>query len=170
MTIEPSYLSRLDFEGGIDKIRGRAFVTDLPTHIAERMKKEALKRFMEYDTSISIGSYDSKSPGTGIVLWTLGGKVLGSGVLGEKGVPAERVGKQAAEDLEKSINSDIDVDPNAADQIIPLLVLLDEPGALTTREITGHLETNVWVVNRFLSKEDEKIGLIDEGKKVRIEY
>ncbi len=167
VTIEPSTLNELEFNEGIEKIEGRAFVTDLPEHIAERMKKEVLKQFTEIETSISIGSYSSKSPGTGIVLWTSGGKVLGSGVLGEKGVPAEKVGEDAAERLDENIKADVDLDPTAADQVIPFLPLLDESGTLTTRERTGHLETNVWVVNRFLS---EKIELIEEEEKVKIKY
>lgn len=145
-------------------IEGRAFVTDLPEHIARRMKKEVLKEFIELDTSISVRSYSSSSAGTGIVIWTTGKKLVGKGVLGEKGVPAEEVGKEAAQGLRKETEADIDLDVNAADQLIPYLAVMDESGVLRTRKNTGHLKTNVWLVNRFPCmdvelKEDEFVSI-----------
>ncbi len=167
VTIGPSELEDLSLSGEINGIEGRAFVTELPEHIAERMKKQVLKEFIELETSISVGSYESASPGTGIVIWTRGGKILGTGVLGEKGVPAEEVGKNAVEGLKKDIEAGVDLDPNAADQLVPFLALLDDEGVLTTRKLTGHLETNVWLVNRFLKDE---IELVEKDTAVEIRY
>ena len=167
VTINPSELKDISLSEGIDRIEGRAFVSELPEHIAERMKKQLLKEFMELETSISIKSYESASPGTGIVVWTRGGKVFGKGVLGEKGVPAEEVGEKAAKDLKKDIEAEVDLDPNAADQLIPFLALSDSEGSLTTRKLTGHLETNVWLVNRFL---EEGIELVEKESEVEIRY
>jgi len=167
VTVRPSELKDTLFSGEIERIEGRAFVTGLPEHIAERMKKRVLKEFMELETYISIKSYESASPGTGIVIWTGGGKVLGKGLLGEKGIPAEKVGEEVAEGLKKEIEAGVDLDPNAADQLIPFLALTDSEGSLTTRELTGHLESNVWVVNRFL---DEGIELVEKESEVEIRY
>ncbi|MBS3781544.1 MAG: RNA 3'-terminal phosphate cyclase [Candidatus Thermoplasmatota archaeon] len=167
VTIKPSELRDISLSEGIDKIEGRAFVSELPEHIAERMKKQVLKEFMELDTSISVESYESASPGTGIVVWTRGGKVLGKGVLGEKGVPAEEVGEEAVEGLKKDIESNVDLDPNAADQLIPFLALLNEHGTLTMRKSTSHLETNAWLVNRFF---DDAVELVEKKNKVEIRY
>jgi len=167
VTIGQGELEDISLSESIDGIEGRAFVTDLPEHIAERMKKQVLKEFMEQDTSISIESYESASPGTGIVIWTRGGKVLGKGVLGEKGVPAEEIGKKVAKGLKKDIEAEVDLDPNAADQLIPFLALSDHEGSLVTRELTGHLETNVWLVNRFLKHE---IDLVENENGVEIRY
>lgn len=165
--IEPSELQHLSFTDEIERIEGRAFVSELPDHIAERMKKQVLKEFIETETSISIKSYESASAGTGIVIWTEGGMVLGKGVLGEKGVPAEEVGKEAVEGLKKDIDAGVDIDTNAADQLIPFLALSDQEGTLTTRKLTGHLKTNVWLVNRFFKNE---IELIEKEDKVDIIY
>ncbi len=156
----------LQNDGDISSIVGRAFVTDLPDHIGERMKKEVLKRFMEQDVSISIESYSSASPGTGIVIWTEGDKILGKGVLGEKGVPAEKVGEEVAEGLKKEIEAPVDLDLNAADQLIPYLAMIEESGVLTTRKKTGHLETNIWVVNQFPNMDID----LEEDETVRIIY
>ncbi|MEF8832360.1 MAG: RNA 3'-terminal phosphate cyclase [Candidatus Thermoplasmatota archaeon] len=167
VTIKPSEMEDIKLSKGIEKIGGRAFVSELPEHIAERMKKQVLKEFIELETSISIESYESASPGTGMVIWTRGGRVLGKGVLGEKGVPAEEVGEEAVKGLKKDIESNVDSDPNAADQLIPFLALIDEKGVLTTRKMTGHLETNVWLVNRFL---EEEIELVEKENRVEIRY
>lgn len=150
LQILPSKPRKLDIGDEIEEIRGRAFVTNLPDHIAKRMKKSALKELLDYDVSITTGSYSSPSAGTGITLWTEGDKMIGSGVLGEKGVPAEQVGKKAARELKDSLDKNIDLDPWCADQIIPYLTMLDD-GKLNIKEITGHLETNVWLVNKFIS-------------------
>lgn len=167
VTIGPSRLEDISLSNCIKRIEGKAFVSELPEHIAERMKKQVLKEFIELDTSISIESHESASPGTGIVIWTRGGKVLGKGVLGEKGVPAEEVGEEAAEGLKKDIEAEIDLDPNAADQLIPYLAISDYGGSLTTRKLTGHLETNAWVVNRFLKDE---IEVVEKENEIEIRY
>ncbi|MBS3816035.1 MAG: RNA 3'-terminal phosphate cyclase [Candidatus Thermoplasmatota archaeon] len=167
LDVEPGKLTDLELEEKIEKIKGKAFVTDLPDHIAERMKKEALKEFMEFETNIDIETYSSASPGTGIVLWTTGGKRLGMGVLGEKGRPAEKVGEEAATDLRKDIEAEVSLDPNAADQLIPYLAMIDTNGTLTVRKRTGHLETNIWLVNRFPGM---NVELKDEEKSVQIKY
>ncbi len=151
----------------IESIEGRAFVSELPEHIAERMKKQVLKEFLDINTSISIESYESASAGTGIVIWTEGDSLLGRGVLGEKGVPAEKVGQRAADGLKKEIKARTSLDIRAADQIIPFLALTKTSGTLTTRKVTGHLETNVWLINRFMKDE---IELIEDEDVVKIRY
>ncbi|MFP4000338.1 MAG: RNA 3'-terminal phosphate cyclase [Thermoplasmata archaeon] len=167
VTIKTSEMEDITISEGIERIEGRAFVSELPEHIAKRMKKQVLKEFIELDTSISVESYGSASPGTGIVIWTRGGKLLGKGVLGEKGVPAEKVSQEAVKGLKKDIESNVDLDPHAADQLIPFLALTDEDGVLTTRKMTGHLETNVWLVNRFF---DDQIELLENEHRVEIRY
>ncbi len=149
-------------EGRITKIKGRAFTTDLPDHISERMKASAEKNLSGFSTDIETKSYSSRSAGTGITLWTADGKRLGAGVLGEKGVPAEDVGYEASEKLLKEIDSGASLDIWAADQIIPFLVLSRGSGEVKVRKETGHLKTNIWVANQFVSG-DERIELERNG-------
>jgi len=165
--IQPSEIKDLNTSKDVEKVEGRAFVTNLPEHIAERMKKSALKELIEYQTSISVESYNSASAGTALTLWTKGERVLGNGILGEKGVPAEEIGKKAAESIIDDIESEIDLDVWCADQIIPYLGMSDREGKLTVRNNTGHLNTNVWVVNQFI---DEKIKLKERDGFISIEY
>lgn len=130
-------------------IYGKAFITDLDEDIARRMKKAALKVLLEHNVSIDIETHTSSSPGTGMTLWTEGERILGCGVLGEKGIPAEILGKKCAETLLEDIKGGYHLDPWCADQLIPYLCIANSGGELRVRKVTGHLSTNVWVVNRF---------------------
>ncbi|MFO7792197.1 MAG: RNA 3'-terminal phosphate cyclase [Candidatus Saliniplasma sp.] len=148
--ISSGELKKPEYSKEVSEIKGKAFVTDLPDHIMERMKKSVLKEYLEIPVSIKTESYSSSSPGTGITIWTEGGRVLGCGKLGEKGVPAEEVGKEAAETLNKFISTDVLLDDWSADQLVPFLSLIKDHGELSVLEKTGHLETNIWVVNKFV--------------------
>ena len=92
------------------------------------------------------------SIGTVITLWANFHKAkvrIGADALGEKGVPAEKVGEAAAARLLDYINSDAVVDPHLADNIIPLLAL--SGGSLKTTKITGHILSNIYVCEEFLN-------------------
>jgi len=165
VTIEPGEVKGYEVEDDIDEIRGNAFVTNLPDHIAERMKKSAEKELSDYPVTIKTESCSSPSAGTGITLWTERGRTLGCGVLGEKGVPAEKVGREAASMLKKEIESGSDVDRWSSDQLIPFLAITDDSGEIYVSEKTGHLETNIWVVNRF-SEKKIRLEEVKEGYKI----
>ncbi len=146
-------------------IEGKVFVSNLPLHIAKRMKKAVLKEFIGSDVSIATEEHTTLSPGTGITLWTTGGRILGCGVLGEKGVPAETLGKKCAETLSEDINSGVDLDPWCADQLIPYLSLIECKGEFEVRYPSEHLRTNIDLVNKF-----KDCVRLKEGDKVVIEY
>ena len=165
VTVKPGKASHSVSTGDIEGIQGKVFVSSLPEHIAKRMKKAALKELIDYPVSISTEVGDSPSPGTGITLWTTGERVLGCGVLGEKGLPAEEVGKHCALTLRENIKAGVDLDPWCADQMIPYLTMANGSGELTVKEATEHLRTNIWVVNRF----GHGIKL-KEGNKIIIRY
>ena len=73
---------------------------------------------------------------------------MGSSVLGERGKKAEIVGREAAEELKKEIESSAVLDKHMGDQIIPYLGLVG--GKIKVSEITDHLKSNIWVVEKFL--------------------
>ena len=154
-------LKKPEYSTEVSEIKGKAFVTDLPDHIMERMKRSVLKEFLDIPVSIKTGSYSSSSPGTGITIWTEGERTLGCGKLGEKGVPAEKVGKEAAETLKKLISNDVHLDNWSSDQLVPFLSIVKDHGELTVLEKTGHLETNIWVVNKFV-KDSISLERIDD--------
>jgi RNA 3'-terminal phosphate cyclase len=93
----------------------------------------------------------SASPGTVITLWTVdaaGQPLVGADALGEKGKPAEEVGREAARQLMETLHTEAAVDVHLADNLIPLLALLG--GAVKTARITDHIRANAHVCEQFL--------------------
>jgi len=86
---------------------------------------------------------------------------LGAGALGERGVRAEEVGEAAASDLLKEMSSGASVDVNMSDQLLPYMALAGN-GSFTTRELSEHARTNMWLIEQFLRvkfKVEERDGL-----------
>lgn len=146
--------SKQDFS----KINGIINISKLPDHISKRIKHACIKETMKKDikVSIEVEKKDSFSPGVGVTLFSeTKNTVLGSSVIGEKGVTSEEVGKKASQKIISDIISDATVDVYAFDQIIPYLALACEKGEseIIVRKISNHAETNMWLVKKFLDVE-----------------
>ncbi|MEA1993766.1 MAG: RNA 3'-terminal phosphate cyclase [Euryarchaeota archaeon] len=102
------------------------------------------KKELKYMDSYSIGSSI-----TGLA--EFGHTRMGGCSFGKKGKRAEIVGKEAAEELKKELNTDAALDRYMGDQIIPYLGLAG--GKITVSAITNHLKTNCRVVEQFLPVE-----------------
>ena len=167
VNIEPvKELKKLDLSQKKEtkNINGTAFISDLPEHILKRMKDAALKKLIEYDVKIKDEITTSFSPGAGITLWT--DTMLGSSCLGEKGVSAEKVGENAANNLLEEIKSGATLDVYAADQILPYLALAKNKSTFLTRNLSMHAETNMWLIKKFV---DVKFDVKDEKGLKRVE-
>ncbi|MBW3012299.1 RNA 3'-terminal phosphate cyclase [Candidatus Woesearchaeota archaeon] len=160
-------------QGELVQIKGisHASADLMNAKVAERQAesaKEELKKI--YSTSIDINAEytQTESTGSGITLWAIFAKnrdvdpnnpvILGADELGEKGKPAENIGKQAAEKLMKEIESKSPVDQLMADNLVPWLIF---GGQFRGSDITLHAKTNVWVVNQFFK---DKLEIIEEEK------
>ncbi len=106
----------------------------------------------------------SASPGTVITLWTVdaeGRTLVGADALGEKGKPAEDVGREAARKLMETLHTEAAVDVHLADNLIPLLAIAG--GTIKTARITDHIRANVYVCEQFLDARfriDEAAALV----------
>ncbi|UCG70964.1 MAG: RNA 3'-terminal phosphate cyclase, partial [Thermoplasmata archaeon] len=147
----------LEQRGDLKSIKGIAHVSNLPGKIAERMKHTALLKMVgSKDVNVSSEHYPKgKDPahgvGTGIVLWAnYENTILGANGLGEKGVPAERVGQSACEALHAEMNSKATLDVHAADQFLPYMALAEGESVFLAREISNHAKTNMWLIEKFL--------------------
>jgi RNA 3'-terminal phosphate cyclase (GTP) len=81
--------------------------------------------------------------------------------LGEKGKPAEAVGREAAEKLLHVLRGAAAVDVHLADNLIPMLALAG--GRIKTMRITDHIRSNIYVCEAFLGvgfEVDEDAALI----------
>jgi len=79
---------------------------------------------------------------------------LGAAALGERGKKAEDVGKECAEELKVSMDSGACLDRHMADQILPYMAIAcmknDDVNRVLVEDITGHVKTNIWVIEKFL--------------------
>jgi len=135
-------------------IKGVSHSCGLPAHVAERQAKAAERILNEkgYDVEIKteIEKGNERTTGCGITLWC--GYKSGS-ALGERGKRAELVGEEAARNIVEELESASTVDVHLADQLIPYIALADGKSEIKVREVTKHLETNVYVTKKFLDVE-----------------
>lgn len=130
------------------KIRTRSIATEhlKNAEVAERQIR-GFRRVLPCEKEVKyVDSYSVGSSVTGIAYFE--NSRMGSCVLGERGKKAEIVGREAAEELKKEIVSNATLDKHMGDQIIPYLGLVG--GKIKVSEITNHLKSNIWAVEKFL--------------------
>jgi RNA 3'-phosphate cyclase len=164
--LKPLYLQE---RGELKDIGGIAHVSNLPNKICKRMKQTALLKLADCrnvhisEEHYAQGQDPAHGVGTGIVLWAnFENTILGANGLGEKGVPAERVGQSACEALRTEMNSQATLDIHAADQFLPYMALAQGENMFLAREITNHAKTNMWLIENFFDVKfevNEKEGL-----------
>jgi RNA 3'-terminal phosphate cyclase (GTP) len=130
--------------------------------VAERQANSAKQQLAKYNCPVNIRAEysDALSTGSGITLWAVFSRkkddidvlnpiIIGADELGEKGKPAEEIGKGAAQKLIDAIESKAPVDSHLADNLIPWMGLF-APSAVKAQTITKHTLTNIYVVEKFL--------------------
>ena len=139
--------------GKLVEVEGVAHSLNLPCHIVEREAKAAQEIL---PCRVELECRKNFSTGTGITLWAIfEGSVLGANSLGERGKPAEKVGREAALQLREEIESEASLDVHMADQIIPFLAVAEGISHFTVRKITKHLETNIYIVEKIVGNKFE---------------
>ena len=145
-------------------INGVSHSCGLPAHVAERQAKAAEKVLNEagYDAELKteIEERGEWTTGCGITLWR--GYKSGS-ALGERGKRAELVGEEAAKNIVTELESSSTVDVHLADQLVPYIALAEGKSEIKVREVTKHLETNMYITQKFL---DVAFEVEKEGKEV----
>jgi RNA 3'-terminal phosphate cyclase (ATP) len=149
---------KLTERGPLRAVRGLSAVANLPREIAERQRRQALRRLPnllpEVEPQVVVEELPAASRGT--VLLLLADCAPGRAccfALGARGKRAERVADEAVDALAAFLRSDGAVDPWLADQLLLPLALANGPSALRTSEVTAHLLTNAEVIRLFLPVE-----------------
>jgi len=141
----------LEERGRLEEMGGTCFVQNLPDHVAERMDHAARKAFLGGKLRIQKVRSSGPSTGAGTFLYArYDNTVLGADALGDRGVPAERVGEDAAARLKTEIDGGGTVDVHSSDQLLAYAALAAGPSVFTVREISSHLHTQMWLVPQFL--------------------
>ncbi|MFD1586639.1 RNA 3'-terminal phosphate cyclase [Halorientalis brevis] len=133
--------------------------------VAERQAEAVLEQFDDDVTVLerTISYVDTDSPGTACcVRADYENGVAGASALGEKGKPAEEVGREAASDVHSFEGTNAAVDRYLADQL--LVVLVAAGGELTIPTMTNHVETSLALFEAFgesvdVSEKDERVVL-----------
>jgi len=138
--------------GRIEKLRGISICGSLPLSVAERQATAAKETLKDYgDVEIDVVSTKTLSKGTSITLWVETEKtILGSDGIGKKGVRAETIGRRAAEELVKTLNSGAALDKFMADQILVFMALAKGSSSVSVEKITKHCVTNIEVCEKIL--------------------
>ena len=139
---------RLEERGALIRVTGTACAQNLRGDVVDRMIASARAVIPEAEVArdVSVGP----SAGAGLTLAAeYENTVLGWSALGERGVPAEKVGREAASCLRKAMDHGGTVDARTADQILPFMALAGD-SCFTVGVISGHLESQMQLIPHFL--------------------
>ncbi len=138
--------------------------------VAERQRKQAIKGltdFLHIPSKIGVEYGPADSKGSGLLVWaTTEDSVIGASSLGQSKRQAEEVAGYAVERLLKTYHARAAVDPWLGDQILPYMALSRHPSVVSVPFLTRHMQTNMWVIQRFLNV---RFYCEQEGQRVRIE-
>ncbi len=159
--------------GRVEEVAGISVCTFLEDrNVAERQADTAKKILLNsgYHSNISVIN-DRSNPlqrGSSLVLCakTNMGSVIGGDSIGELRKSAEAVGREAAENLLREIGARATVDVHLADMLVLYAALADGTSIYLAREVTEHLDTNIWLIEKFLGV---KFRVSRVGKLYRVE-
>ncbi len=159
VAVEPGslYALQLEHAGKLKTLHGNAHVANLPAHIAERMRGAAiapLRKFGFSESAVGIrvlGNEAAYGPGGAIVLWAETERtVLGAGRVAQRGVRAEQLGMDVGDELAADIGAGVSLDVHASDQLLVYLALAGGKSRFTTRILSSHAQTTIWLIEQFL--------------------
>ena len=156
--------------GPLLHLQGISAVANLPLSIAERQKRQALKRLEKLRPRIKTVQMPSRFKGTILLLFAEfeNGRACFFG-LGKLGKPAERVADEAVDGLEAFLATEGTVDPYLADQLLLPLSLANGPSVLRTSRVSEHLLTNAAILRAFLPVEIDILAASGEPGLVRVQ-
>jgi RNA 3'-terminal phosphate cyclase (ATP) len=157
--------------GALKRIRGLSAVANLNVEVAERQRREALRKLGELASvaAFDVLSMSALSPGSFVLLIAeFEGSQCCCCALGARGKPAERVADEAVDQLRDFLSTDGSVDYYLADQLVVPLALAAGESEVRSSRITQHLVTNAEVVKRFLPLSIEVDAPVGEPGSFRI--
>lgn len=121
----------------------------------------------EKDVDVKPVYVESACPGSVIVLWaeTSTGCILAGDQVGERGKPAEVIGREAAFKLQEEMKYGSTVGEHLADQLIPFMALANGRSEIIAPSLSEHIKTNIWLCEKFLGT---KFQTKEDGENFRI--
>lgn len=148
-------------------------VSKLPRSVAERQADSALQTLKDkgLKSEVYVKEEDAISPGTSILVYTVSSRnvfSIGGDCVGEKGVPAEVIGKRAVHNFLADYLSPAVIDRHLADMVMPLISLVEGRSVMITGELTGHITTNLYISKLFTGC-DYSVKTIGKGVMIEME-
>lgn len=147
--------------GTLKTVRGRSVACNLPSHIAQRMADRARGILQGQGLRSDIRPVRVKGRGPGAGIFLIGEyehTLAGFSALGRPGKPSEKVAEEACERVIAFHNSGAAVDRHLADQLLLPLSLAESSSSMNVACITGHLQTNAYIIRKFLPAQIEIVG------------
>jgi RNA 3'-terminal phosphate cyclase (ATP) len=139
--------------GSLQRVWGYGVVSNLPSHIPQRMVNRARNLLAEEGLKAELEPLRVRGAGPGASTFLFAEyehAVTGFTAYGRKGLPAEHVAEAACSELLTHHRSGQPVDPYLADQLVLPMALAAGTSRIVVSRITHHLLTNLDVTRKFL--------------------
>lgn len=136
----------------------KSVCSNLPKHVAERQARSAERLLEGHGIKVTKSSAVEEpaiSPGSAICVYAEGVDRpvgIGGDAVGERGVKAEEVGEKSAHHFLSCYESGAALDVHCADMAVPLMCLARGESEIGFTEMTGHIESNIYVTELFFGK------------------
>ena len=162
--------------GRIVEVLGISHVSGLSRQIADRQAVSASNEIRYASLPLSEIAIDfnadnrSQSAGSGIALVARSenGAILGADRLGERGIPAEKVGRFAAKQLVDEVGTGNFLDRHMGDIIVPYMVLAEGISEVSVSKMTQHTITNVRVAESITGVQFDPLARLDQPGRLRV--
>jgi RNA 3'-terminal phosphate cyclase (ATP) len=138
--------------GSLRQVEGLAIVTELPSHIPQRMASRAEKLLQQASLKAQVKPMRERGvgPGAGIFLMAeYEYSRAGFSALGKVGLPAEQVAEIAVQQLLEFHDTGMPIDKCLGDQLLLPAAVASEVSQYRVAEISQHLVTNAWIIEQF---------------------
>lgn len=171
-SIEPSgRLSPLELteRGKVLKRKARAYVSKIPQHVGHReVKAVAEMAGWGRECLEVVNVKNSPGPGNTLSLEVSSERIteVFTG-FGEKGVPAEKIAKEAVAAMQRYLEAGVPVGPYLADQLLVPMALAGG-GSFFTLAPTLHTRTNIEVIKKFLDVDISVASIENDVWEIRL--
>lgn len=148
---------QLNEMGELESLNARVHVSNLPSHIAERMRDAMVARLEPTARQavrvemLSLGPEDAVGPGGAVVAWARTRHTfLGAGRVAERGIRAEELGDAVGRGLAADLMAGVTLDLHASDQLLVYLALAGGRSLFKTHRLSSHARTAMWLIEQFL--------------------
>lgn len=135
----------------VPTVEGSIVWSGLPDHIPQRIDHAIRKELVDLNVGrIRKKHVETSSPGVVATLWTeMGNAVVGTSMVGRRGLPSERIGEELAREVRADIEAGATADLHLLDQLVVHSHLAKVGSKQIAREVSEHARTTMEVVGLF---------------------